>query len=390
MTPSQKRWAIFSLLIATIGIAMSAYLTYEHYQVLKIGYTGKSFCNINSYLNCDLVLSSRYASLGSIPLAGLGFLFYLYVTGALLYALWTDRAPEAYLGLPYLLSMGSCLLSLGLAWISLYQLQSFCIFCTSLYLVSFALFVFLKKTLAQPLGDTMGLFHRIPWKPALIYFATIFVIGSGLFDLSHRQFARELSPELKERYLISFKNQPQVSFDVSGRPFWGNPEAKVTIVEFSDFECPYCKVAAFNLKPALTDYKEKVKLVFMNYPLDQACNKTLEREMHKQACTTASAAYCAGQQGKFWEYHDLAFDRQPKFSESSLENIAKKLKLDLATFKTCLGATTTQQFLAADIEQGNQAKLQGTPSVFVNGRPFPDWRSKDLFQAVVEKELSSK
>ncbi|MFO1462176.1 MAG: thioredoxin domain-containing protein [bacterium] len=377
-------WA--TLLVVLFAIGASAYLVREHFLHLSSAFTSRSLCNISSYLNCDLVLTSRYASLGTLPLAGLGLVYYLYVLGALLYARLAPEGLAENLALPALLALFSIALSLFLAYVSIFQLRSMCVFCTSLYAANIVLWFLLKALIGQ--GGPVKLFQRIAWGKSLAYFGIVFAIGGILLHTSHKQFAKELSESEAKEYLDAFFAQTPFAIDTTGRPYWGNPDAKIVIAEFSDMECPFCKVAAFNLKPILSDYKDKVKLVFMNYPLDKSCNPAMERELHQNACQVAYAAHCAAEQGKFWEYHDAAFERQPRFSPEALQKIAQKLKLDMAAFQACLSSEATKAFVSADLEQGSKAKVQGTPTVFINGRLFPNWISRQLVHRALDKMLA--
>ena len=379
---------LLAFLTTLVGIGAAAYLTYQHYLHLSSTLTGKSFCNLSTYLNCDLVLTSRYARIGTLPLAGLGLIFYVYVAGALLYA---RLAPENYqeiLSLPTLLAMLSILLSLFLAYVSYFELHALCVFCLSLYLVNLILALALWTLLGR--GGPVEIFRKIPWGKALLYFGIVYAIGGIILHTNHKQYAKELSKSEVQDYLNQFMAQTPKTIDVSGKPYWGNPDAKIVIAEFSDMECPYCKVAAFNLKPLLGEYRDKVKLVFMNYPLDKACNPAIQRDLHQQACSAAYATHCAGEQGKFWEYHDAAFDRQPKFSDDSLLAIARKLKLDMKAFESCLGSETTKKAVGADVALGNQIGVNGTPAVYINGRPLPNWINRQILQGAVERSLGGK
>ncbi|HEX5033331.1 MAG TPA: thioredoxin domain-containing protein, partial [bacterium] len=279
-------------------------------------------------------------------------------------------------------------LSLFLAYVSFFELQALCIFCFTLYVVNLILALALWALLGR--GGPVEIFRKIPWGKALLYFGIVFAIGGVILHTNHKQMAKELSKAEVQEYLNQFMAQKVVAIDVSGKPFWGNADAKVVIAEFSDMECPYCKVAAFNLKPLLGDYRDKVKLVFMNYPLDKACNPSMQRDLHQQACNAAYAAHCAGVQGKFWEYHDAAFDRQPKFSDESLLAIGRKVKLDMKAFEACLGADTTKQAVAADVTLGNQIGVSGTPAVYINGRSLPNWINRQILQGAVERSLAEK
>jgi len=375
-----------ALLVTLLGIAAAGFLLRQHFLHLTMGFTSASLCNINAYLNCDVVLTSRYSTLGTLPLAGLGLVFYLYVLGALLYARLAKDALVEILALPTILALFSVVLSLFLAFVSFFQLHALCIFCSTLYAVNILLWFVLKALVGQ--GGPVKIFQHIPWGKSLAYFAAVFAIGGILLHTTTKQYARELSKSEAQEYIDQFFAQTPFNIDVSGRPVWGNPDSKVVIAEFSDMECPYCKVAAFNLKPMLTDYKDKIKLVFMNYPLDKSCNPAMQRELHEYSCQVAYAAHCAAEQGKFWEYHDAAFERQPRFSGDALLNIAKKLKLDIPAFQACTASEATKKFVASDLDQGTHAKVEGTPTVFINGRMFPNWISSQLMHQTLDKILA--
>ncbi|HCU25109.1 MAG TPA: hypothetical protein DF383_08830, partial [Deltaproteobacteria bacterium] len=270
-----------------------------------------------------------------------------------------------------------------LAYVSFFQLHSLCLFCVSLYVVNLLAFLLLGMMLGR--GEIMK--FRIS-SSSFAFLFVVFVVGGIILHTTSRQYARDLSEAETRQYLEAFFKQTPVSIDVTGRPFWGNPDAKIVIAEFSDLECPYCKVAAFRLKPYLQEYKDKVKLVFLNYPLDQACNPVMTRPGHQQACQAAVALHCAAMQDKFWEYHDEAFDRQPRFSEENLMKIAKQLGLNLPTFTNCYNSGAARAYIASDVAQGNRIGVQSTPSIYINGRLFPNWISKRLLHQALEKIAS--
>jgi protein-disulfide isomerase/uncharacterized membrane protein len=378
-------WWWLSLVLVLLGIGASLYLTVQHFTILKSGVSGETFCNINPYLNCDIILLSNYSEIGTLPLAGLGLLFYIYLLGALIYVRIDGDSASRVLTLPYLGIIASCILSFFLAYVSMVRIQALCIFCTSLYFINLFLFVSVKKVIGMNFRDWIAGFKQVPWLKGLSYLFIVFIVGSIIFHTSHKQYAKDLSQHQLGQLLTAFFRQPVQEIDVSNRPFWGKPDGSVVVVEFSDFECPYCKRAALTLKPLLAQYRDRVKLVFMNYPLDSGCNKNMQRSLHRYACNTAYAAHCAGQQGKFWEYHDMAFSRQPKFQEKSLENMAEKLKLNMAEFRQCLTAEKTKSFIVEDIDSGNRLNIRGTPAVYVNGRPFPAWMSKNAWRELMEK-----
>ncbi|MFZ5424260.1 MAG: DsbA family protein [Patescibacteria group bacterium] len=137
----------------------------------------------------------------------------------------------------------------------------------------------------------------------------------------------------------------------------GNPEAVVTIVEFSDFQCPACKTAAPVVKTLLRKYDGDVRLVYRNFPLPQ----------HRNAEMAAIAAQAAGQQGKFWEYHDVLFANQDKLREQDLVKYADDLELDVAQFEQDLKNEIFENVIAEDIRDARAIGVSSTPTFYVNG-----------------------
>lgn len=142
----------------------------------------------------------------------------------------------------------------------------------------------------------------------------------------------------------------------------GSSDAKVTLVEFSDFQCPACRAASPIVKQVEEDYKKDLRFVYRHFPLSS----------HKNARLAAESAEAAGEQNKFWEYHDVLFERQSAWSESKkprdlFEDYAKELKLDLDKFKQALDESKFKDKVASDVVDGNAAGVNATPTFFLNG-----------------------
>lgn len=148
----------------------------------------------------------------------------------------------------------------------------------------------------------------------------------------------------------------RVSFDDD--PVLGDPNAKVAIVEFSDFQCPFCRRFETQTFPALKKKyidSGKVKLIFRDFPL----------EFHPQATPAAAAANCAGRQNAFWEMHGLLFDQQAKLKPELYTTLAQQLKLNMKTFKACLKDEAITNEIMADFTEGNKFSVNGTPTFFI-------------------------
>lgn len=152
----------------------------------------------------------------------------------------------------------------------------------------------------------------------------------------------------------------KIPFEIAGRPSKGKADAKVTVIEFSDFECPYCSRAVSGVEALLKAYPDDVRVVFMHMPLN----------IHRNAMPAAVASQCANQQSKFWPFHDALFENQRELTADRFEAHAKKVGLDMEKFKACVKDPKTAEFVRKDMDQANEAGVEGTPSFFINGEPF--------------------
>ena len=169
--------------------------------------------------------------------------------------------------------------------------------------------------------------------------------------------------------------------DLEGKPWMGEKNAPVTLVEFSDFHCPFCRKVAPTLDLLMKNYPGKIKRVWRHYPL----------EMHAGAHRTHEASACAAEQDKFWPYHDKLFQTfgAPR-GDASLKALAKDAGLNPKKFAKCLESGRTRDFIDKEIARGNQAGVHGTPAVFVNGHLVSGAYPYDYFDRLVKKELEKK
>jgi protein-disulfide isomerase len=185
--------------------------------------------------------------------------------------------------------------------------------------------------------------------------------------------------ELKGKYktTISLK-APRVEVSTAGRPARGGEKATVTIVEFSDYECPFCKRAEPTVQKVLKTYGDKVRFVYRHYPL----------EFHAKARPAAEAAECANAQGKFWEYHDKVF-ASSDLSEEKLKAIAGEIGLDQAKFDECLAKHSGKDAVDKDMADASEVGVTGTPAFFINGRMISGAQPFEKFKEIIDQELAS-
>jgi protein-disulfide isomerase len=171
---------------------------------------------------------------------------------------------------------------------------------------------------------------------------------------------------------------PRLTIATGDNPAKGPADAPVTIVEFSDFQCPFCSRVTPTLKKLEETYAGKLRIVFRDLPLTQ---------IHPQAALAAEAAGCANDQGKFWEMHDKLFANQSKLQSADLKQHATELGLDASAFNTCLDSGKHKAEWQKDSEEGQRYGLTGTPAFFVNGRLLVGAQPYEAFSQVIDEEL---
>jgi protein-disulfide isomerase len=182
-----------------------------------------------------------------------------------------------------------------------------------------------------------------------------------------RDEARAGRPDPNRRYAV----------DTSGAPVKGNPDAKLAIVEFSDFQCPFCNRVEPTLKQIEKQYGDQVRIVFKHLPLS----------IHPKAPAAHAAAEAAHQQGKFWEMHDLIFANQREMSEAKYLEYAKQLGLDMDKFKADLKSEEVQKRVKQDMAEASKLGVTGTPAFFVNGRFLSGAQPFSSFESLIDEEL---
>ena len=194
-------------------------------------------------------------------------------------------------------------------------------------------------------------------------------------DKLYKDFLAGLRAEYKvESYFEPFR----VDIPIDGFPFKGPAAATVTLVEFSDFECPYCGAIEPTLTRIATEYKDRVKIVFRQFPLTN---------LHPRARKAAEASLCAFDQNKFWELHDVMFGDQKNLEIAQLKTKAQVVGLDLTKFNACLDSGSKGDAVKADQRAGFKAGVTGTPGIFINGRFFNGVQSFDILSKAIDEEL---
>jgi len=185
--------------------------------------------------------------------------------------------------------------------------------------------------------------------------------------------------DLREEYEVESLLGPyRVAIETEGHPVEGSSEAPVTIVEFSDFECPFCRRTHPVLEQIKEKYGDQVRLVYRQFPLT---------EIHPRAQKAAEASLCAHRQGQFWDLHDALFRDPIELEVASIREKAAGVGLDIETFNACLDSSEAAELVDADVRAGVRAGVTGTPMVFINGRPVEGAQPYESYVEIIDDEL---
>lgn len=396
--------AIFVL--ALLGVLVAAVSTSQHIRISKKGLEEASFCAISEKVNCDIVNASSYSEAFGVPVAWWGLTFYLLVAGIALYSFLSKKDHRPNISVAWFLSIGSIAYSAYYAYVSAVILGVICIECIAMYAVNIALVTLLFIPLNVPIGGVMRFFidyakavfkkpSGLGFSPSVLKHAILVIVVFALGWVSIKALQADamqgeskvsVDEKMNAHYMQSlYSLEPDPEW-----PVWGNPDAKVIVVEYSEFQCPFCKLAAFNIRPRLQEFKNDVRFYFVNFPLDSACNIEMEHSMHQWACMAAKAGICAQKNGDFWSYHDDLFRKQKELSDKVILDLAEKRGWNRDEFQACIDSPEVDARVKRDIASGRKIYVAGTPTVIVDDRKLKYWSDPKFLQEVVRKEIEEK
>jgi len=192
-----------------------------------------------------------------------------------------------------------------------------------------------------------------------------------------REVSRALFGELKEKaHYQPLLKAPRAQVAAVG-PSRGPEDAEVTIVEFADFECPFCGKAEASVSQVMEKYAGRVRLVFRHFPLS----------FHANAAKAAEASMCANEQGKFWEMHKVLFANRTELTVDHLKKYAATVGLDVPRFSKCLDGNKMEEIVEKDIREGGEAGVLGTPVFFINDKVLQGAQPAGEFEKIIDAEL---
>jgi protein-disulfide isomerase len=220
--------------------------------------------------------------------------------------------------------------------------------------------------------------NRLPVELAKVHDQIRDYLREQKIEKQKNEFFKMLRAKSKVTTYLTPPPVYRAEVNFTGAPMRGSEKASVTMIKFEDFQCPYCKTAQSTFKELLKKYDGKLRLVHKDLPLEA---------LHPQARQAAEAARCAGEQGKFWEYHDKLYANSPKAGVEELKNYAKEVGLNSGSFEQCFTSGKYKALVQKDLSEGAQLGITGTPTFFINGREFSGAQPVEAFAAIIDEEL---
>ncbi len=383
---------IVVLLLSLAGVGVSVQLTVV-YQEANANHSHKSACAINAQWDCDHVARSSYSRMFGAPTSLWAMLGYLLMAvfagwGALRYG------PRHWpLGVLTLLVLAALGMSSYLAYAAIVILKKKCLWCTALYFLNIAMVLTLIGAyVRRGIGPMRAIRQDVTWLldhlGVLGKLAGSGVIGCLVILLVGPQLGRPAAKTArapKAETLIkkvppvrpagkNAKRPPPIeppawvkAIVTPSTPHRGPVEADLYIVEFSDYECPFCQMSNKTMEKILHKYGKRIRLYHRHFPLDMTCYKRMKRQMHPSACFAARAAFCAQQQGKFWAFGDALFRLGEHISKLTILSLARTQGLEMKRFGTCVSGAAAKKQIQADLATGDTLKLEGTPTFYMGG-----------------------
>jgi len=400
----RRRLLLFIGVMCLVATVLAMMSTTQHFRIMKSGLEFASFCAISDKVNCDIVNASSFSEFLGVPIAWWGTIYYGLLAIMCFIGALSKRDRRATVSVAWFMALAGIPYVLFLFYVSWAVLGVFCVECIGMYVASFiaaiglyfALKLRLKEIPAYFLNYIKALFgktHELGFEPKIRAHVIVIAVVYGIAWLGIAVYQTKGMAGVKQfdvdKQVRAFYSQPAHPIEVS--PYWavwGNPDAKVKLIEFSEFQCPFCRRASFTVKPFLHQFRKDVALYFVNFPLDDACNPLLDRPMHPNSCYFAKAAICANKMGNFWDYHDALFLNQTGLSKKKALDIAEdQFGWDRTEFLQCISSEETEAELKAEMQEGLELKITGTPSFYLNGRPIRNWVDKKFIQRIVKEEI---
>lgn len=390
---TRASWPVVCGGLICLGLTLSGYLLWRSLLLQSGGTVGADICSAVFGSGCDSALSSTGSWWLSVPVAGWGLAYFaLLETLLILGWLFREDFGVESRDAVSLLALGGMSVSLLLAARMLRSSSPHCPLCWAIHTVNLAVLVTVWRSTEHSASSLLSrlisalryasggeAIDPVAARRRTLYLVVAFLVAGITYQWSYVQAAVRTAKSGQpdpQALIAGFEQASHRSIQLSqDDPRLGPASAKAQLVIFSDFQCPACKRLAGDLRGLEKKFTGDVSIVFKHYPLNSACNPSIRNNMHPLAYAAARASIAAARQGKFWEFHDGLFEidyrtlaGRPEGFEAALTALAGRLGLDEASFNQVRQSDLTAANVHADVDEGNRLGVEGTPTIYLNGR----------------------
>ena len=367
-------WLALALVAA--GLALAVLLTHNYHRHLLAGQvTG---CSISEYVDCDRVSESPFAAVAGVPVSAFAIAAYGAIGVLLALPLLPPfrRLASINLDVALALSAVGTVVALVLAVVAALVIRALCIYCAALQVVTIALFLVLLRRRSQQRARKGGPRQLRGAGQGVGSAALALAVGAvlaGIATLGFESRALAAADRAVSAAALTdvspYLSRNAFSFDVTDSPGVGPADAPVQIVVFGDYNCSHCRTFDPEALQLAEDFPGDVRVVFKFFPLDATCNRYMGPQQRSSSCLAAAAAYAAHQHDHFLDYHLLLFEHFQNHAPQRLLANAEEAGIeDQEAFLAAIQSDETLRVIQRDIDEGSRGGVQGTPTVFVNGR----------------------
>ena len=395
------------IIFSIAGAILSGILIEHHISPATDSTFVQAMCDIGGKSGCDAVNQSDASSLLGMPIAFWGFLYYAIVLA--FSVLYIKYRQTSLIRLAFYLTLIAVLVDFTLLLYSLIVLETVCNLCILTYIATIGIFFgiwLVFKSKKEPVfrfGLNLSWISGQPVALTLIVTSLIVAVFVDSFIYLYAKSSSKTSAQghdaILEEAWQSFKRKyeslPEKGLPIAHSPYKGAKDPVLTITEFADFLCYHCKQVSLRLKEIVEKYGNSIKLVFKHYPLDQECNKNINRKFHEGSCQIAYLGHCVTQQNvsAFWKVHDAAFAKFEEWSgkgkalEKDFNAIVRRAGGNTGVVSACLNRANTKKTIVSDIELGDSVGVTGTPVIFINGKRVERLPNDYFFEKLLTYEI---
>jgi len=339
-------------------------------------------CSANDVINCAKVAQSKWSHIGPVPVALLGFFFYLFI---LFYIVLSDNKEAIYLAASWLFLLGS-LMSVFLFLVSWFDIKAFCLYCSATYLINWVLFFLFSKYFKFNLSK---IFNKSGLK-ALV-FALVLSIGlSGVALWATGSSSSSAgTTSQKDGFIVEYQQLPENRINKIWTPFYGGQNPKVEIITYSSFFCSHCKIFSEDLEKLMSDpkYFENIRVYYKIYSSSKSCDPNTFTLANPSPCIISYLGFEMIRKGLFWEFEKKVRET-PNLSAEIIKKIAEEINKDPIDYKNL--AANNQKYFNMVEQEIKLLGVEATPTWYINGKRFvgayPMPQVKQLIDYIIENE----